>query len=78
MPANFRRRTSGSELQAANFRQRTSGADGADAGPVPRAFVAVTVQVYDLAAVSPDTVRGPAAPLCDRATPTSVDVQVAE
>jgi hypothetical protein len=34
--------------------------------------------VYDLAAVSPDTVSGLADPLCDRVTPPLVDVQVAE
>jgi len=35
----------------------TMGADGDDAGPVPRALVAVTVNVYVLPLVSPVTVH---------------------
>ena len=54
--------------------------DAADASPTPRAFFAVTVQVYDLPTVSPVTVIGAAvAPRCvaDFVTPPLLDVQVA-
>jgi hypothetical protein len=37
--------------------------EGADASPVPTAFVAVTVKVYAVPLASPVTVMGEAAPL---------------
>ncbi len=39
------------------------GLDLADAGPVPAALVAVTVQVYDVPLLNPPTVKGLAVPL---------------
>jgi hypothetical protein len=37
--------------------------EGADVGPIPAAFVAVTVKVYGVPLVSPVTVRGDVGPL---------------
>jgi hypothetical protein len=51
--------------------------EGADAGPVPRRFVAVTVQRYCLAGVSPLTVTGDDVPVTDFVAPPLVDVHVA-
>jgi hypothetical protein len=45
-----------------------------DAGPVPIAFVAVTVNVYDVAAVKPLTVIGDELPV--PVTPPGLDVTV--
>jgi hypothetical protein len=53
-----------------------TGSDGAEADPVPRALLAVTVQVYVDAVVSAVTVIGLAAPELVPATPPFVDVQV--
>jgi hypothetical protein len=46
----------------------------ADAGPVPAAFVAVTVNVYAVPLVNPDTVTGLPAP--DPITPPGLEVTV--
>ena len=40
-----------------------TGPDGADAGPVPRALVAVTVKVYAVPLVRPVTMADVAVPL---------------
>jgi hypothetical protein len=48
--------------------------DGADAGPVPAAFVAVTVKVYAVPLVSPVTVIGLAVPLAEM--PLGLEVTV--
>jgi hypothetical protein len=54
-----------------------TGNDATDANPAPRPFVARTVHVYVLAVVRPDTVSGLAVPVCEPATPPSLDVHVA-
>jgi hypothetical protein len=46
------------------------------AGPVPIRFVAVTVNVYDVPTVKPDTVKGELAPLA--VSPPGLDVTVYE
>jgi hypothetical protein len=48
--------------------------DGADAGPVPAVFVAVTVKVYAVPLVSPVTVIGLAVPLAEM--PAGLEVTV--
>jgi hypothetical protein len=53
----------------------TNEFDGADAGPVPTPFVAVTVQVYVLPEVKPDTTIGLDAPEPEPDTPAFDDVQ---
>jgi hypothetical protein len=50
--------------------------DAADAGPVPIAFVPVTVQRYALPLVRPVTVSGDPAPVLFPAAPPLLDVQV--
>lgn len=50
--------------------------DAAEAGPVPRAFVARTVHEYVLPTVRPPTVMGLAMPVADLVTPPLDDVQV--
>ena len=54
-----------------------AAADGADARPSPRAFVAVTVQVYVFPVVRLGTVSGEAAPVWVPVAPPSLDAQVA-
>jgi len=49
--------------------QALTDADGADASPVPRAFVARTVHVYRLPAVKCATVIGEAVPVFERVAP---------
>ena len=48
--------------------------DAAEAGPVPAAFVAVTVKVYDVPAVRPVTVSGLAGPVA--VNPPGLEVTV--
>jgi hypothetical protein len=48
--------------------------DGAEAGPVPAAFLAVTVNVYDVPFVKPKTVSGPDDPMA--IFPSGLDVTV--
>jgi len=55
----------------------TTTADAGDAAPVPFAFVAATVHVYDLPFDSPPTTIGEPAPEADPATPPFDDVHVA-
>jgi hypothetical protein len=50
--------------------------EGPEGGLVPLPFVAVTVQVYVLPLVRPDTVRGAWAPVAERVVPPLADVQV--
>ena len=52
----------------------TTAFEGAEAGPVPDAFVAVTVKVYDTPGVSPVTVIGLAVPVA--VTPPGAEVTV--
>jgi hypothetical protein len=52
----------------------TAAADAADAGPVPAAFVAVTVKVYEVPLVRPDTVQ--LVVLVLQTNPPGVDVAV--
>lgn len=52
-------------------------ADGADAGPVPRAFVAFAVHVYLFAVVTPVTVNGDTVPVLVRVTPPLLDAHLA-
>ena len=52
-------------------------ADGADFGPVPRLFLAVTVQTYDFPGVAPVTVIGLAVPALVTVAPPFEDVQLA-
>jgi hypothetical protein len=54
-----------------------TGGDGADAGPAPRAFVAVIVHVYVLAVVSPGTVIGLTVAELEPAAPPLADVHAA-
>lgn len=51
-----------------------TAAEGTDAGPVPPALVAVTVNVYAVPLVKPDTVSGLDAP--DAVKPPGLDVAV--
>jgi hypothetical protein len=50
--------------------------DAADGAPVPTALVAVTLQVYALPFVRPDTTIGLPDPVFEPKTPPSVDVHV--
>ena len=56
----------------------TTGSDGSDALLVPTPLVAVTVQVYVFALVSPVTVIGEEVPVSVPGAPPSSDVQLAE
>ena len=54
-----------------------TAADGEDAGPVPRALVALTVHVYLLAVVRCVTVKGDAAPAFVLVAPPLLDLHLA-
>jgi hypothetical protein len=55
----------------------TTAADAGDAAPVPFAFVAVTVQVYDFPFVSVPTTIGAPAPDAEPGVPPFEDTQFA-
>ena len=53
-----------------------TGDEGADAGPVPMPLVAVTVNVYAVPSLSPETTAEVAAPALFPVNPPGVDVTV--
>jgi hypothetical protein len=55
----------------------TTLSDSTDAGDVPTALVAVTVQVYDLPVVSSETTSGLEAPDAERVVPPLLEAHVA-
>jgi hypothetical protein len=55
----------------------TTAAEAGDAAPVPFAFVALTVHVYDFPFVSPVTTSGGVASLAEPGVPPFDEVQVA-
>ena len=57
--------------------QATTATDGAEALPVPRAFVAATVHVYEFPVVSPFTVTDETAPVAKAVKLPFDDVHVA-
>jgi hypothetical protein len=61
---------------ASGTRFGTAATDAGDAGPVPLAFVAVSVQEYDLPFVRPSTSIGDAGPPADPGAPPFDETQV--
>jgi hypothetical protein len=59
------------------YERVTTAADGDDGGPNPTLFLAMTVQVYVLAALRPFTRIGDVPASFERVTPPSDDTQAA-